>query len=1082
MVQLIPSDAELGLASPTLGPWFDTTGRTFPLPREDLSVEMNFGSFRWLPPATGLLSLAVRDAQPSALIDPLRRADGEKAFREGSLIALFRLLPEVEARLDALLADFLPSADGGAAAAGTPRRARVRHFALEIADAARLDTTLWDSDPPAAAQGADPADQAAFLGLRLDGTTLRNTDRPIRDLKRPGPAAPGRAVLQVGGSAADVSFWAFDEHGLALDPGAVAAWWQTLARDRFEDRFLWARGIDGTDRRTIAAADLAAGRRVHLVNPHEGPSDLLGDVTVTGASGTGAIRQQDATPVQLSLPDAAADRPRRVALLPNGTYAAQATLWPAATTFPDRDFVRMALVDLDTHLVGARPAADALELRAGARPPVRASEAPVLLEGVDAAAAAMVATLDGGGERHLVTSVLDRDWGAFPVAALPPGRDLPGALPDPEVTALRGGGAPEGDTVGRQRVLVQIEVGAALSGAWLRAWPQGFDDEAARHVRLAGGAAPVRTDGSATLAVALPAGLVAPGAAMGLDVLLVTADASRLYTDLRFERPAPLAGPALSLSAAAGPFLVCETGFEAADAAGLRGPGRVPPGATLISREAQPALVDPASLTAELSPETVASRLSAGLDVALTVPAFAAAPRGADPAALAAGGATVEQAARAGLDAVTGPGSPLPTQERLEVAAARLDGTTARAAIATAPALARYHESLPHQSGHPGVPAADEVHGTGAVLSGPAALPLVEALRDRTARATLPDLFQAARALLPALPDPAGPVHWTALLRTVAPGTEGEQALPLAAEGGAFPFGETLDDILGFFAASPIGVPPGVTAAIPEAEAVARALDRRVFAASQGLRDGLRALRAAFARAESFVYVETPALDVLSIGGDDSSPWRILANRLAERPGLHALVCLPVHLLPGTPRRLTEIRNALVADLPRSDRVSVISVNTGPGRSLRQSATTVIVDDAFAMTGSTHLWRRGLTFDASLAVATFDETLERGRPRALRQARRTMIAARLGVTPDELPDDPAELTLALAQLAKRGGGHRLATEKRELPELTPTETDLAAWDPDGSRGAGTGSWLADLLALLQAAGTTLADDVTDGPA
>lgn len=87
-----------------------------------------------------------------------------------------------------------------------------------------------------------------------------------------------------------------------------------------------------------------------------------------------------------------------------------------------------------------------------------------------------------------------------------------------------------------------------------------------------------------------------------------------------------------------------------------------------------------------------------------------------------------------------------------------------------------------------------------------------------------------------------------------------------------------------------------------------------------------------------------------------------------------------------------------------------------------------------------------------------------------------MIAGRLGITPEQLPEDPAELTLALAQLAKRGGGHRLATKKRELPELAPSKADLSAWNPNGSAGAGSGSWLADLLALLQLGGGALADE------
>ncbi len=331
----------------------------------------------------------------------------------------------------------------------------------------------------------------------------------------------------------------------------------------------------------------------------------------------------------------------------------------------------------------------------------------------------------------------------------------------------------------------------------------------------------------------------------------------------------------------------------------------------------------------------------------------------------------------------------------------------------------------------------------------------------------LPDLFNVARNLLPVLPEPPGPVRWTAVLRTVSAGVEGEPGLALAAETSQLRFGRTLDEILSFLANSPVGVPPQITALIPEAEAVARALDRRIFTASQGARDGLRSLREALGRAEHFVYIETPAIDNLSIGGEDLSPWSALLDHLQSRKGLHVLVCHPVHLMPGAPVRLEHIRNDLLARLPTADRVELFTVNTGPARSLRQSSSTVIVDDAYALTGTTHLWRRGLTFDSSLAVSMFHEQLDRGRPLEIRAFRRSLIAARLGITVAQLPEDPAELLLAIRQLRKRGGGHRLATERKEAPEIKPTDDDLAAWNRDGIPGESASTWLNTFLTLIQ---------------
>lgn len=1075
MPELNPPEQLLGFWSPALGPWFDDPVLTLPPPEANLSVRLS-GSFTWHPPATGLLSLLVKNDQEPSLLAGLKEADSSPAFESGSLIALFRLLPEVEERLDALLSDFLPSADGAAVAAGTQRRARIRHLALEIREGAKIDPAMWDVDPPASLEFPGPAEQAEHLGLELAGNTLRNSDRPMRDLKRPGRFALGsssdmQVVLRVGGLASEVFLWAFDDRGLAVDPGAVAAWWATLAQDQFEDQFLWAPGLEPGDLRTVNQAQIQQARTVHLVNPHEGRAqELETEVTAIGLQGSGDLRRQEpfGTTVQISLASAQADRPRRIALLPNGTFAGQVTLWPAGGNFPARDFVRVAMVDLDRHLVGPPPVSDEEqeEVRASARPVVRATADAVLIDNIDAAAAAIRDVLNGAGERHLVTSVLDRDWGAFPVDALPSGTAFPNTLADPAVSALSGGGEADGDTVGKQRILVDLTTAPEIAGAWVRGWPHGFDVDAARHLRLNGGAAPVRADGEVTLVVDLPPGNVSNSTRMGMDVLIVTAAGSRLYTDLRFDRPAPVAGAPISIAAAQGPFTICETGLTANTANDLT--AQVPPGATLVSRQAQPALIDPASLGAQqLTSDAILPLLTAGLSVSLTVPAFRRSPRGSSVAQLASGGASVEEVPRSGLQAVTEPGAALPGQERLEVVAGRLDGQDARTALATSPALARFHESLPHQVGHPGVPAIDEQHGAGATLTGPAALPAIEYMRDRTNRATLPDLFNAARNLLPTLADPAGPVRWTAFLRTVSAAVEGEPALALAAETSFFPFGQSLQQILNFFANSPIGVPPGISANIPEAQAVARALDRRIFTASRGAQDALRSLREAFSRAEHFIYIETPAIDALPIGGQDRSAWSALLDRLQQRRGLHVLVCHPVHLMPGTPLRLEHVRNEAIAQLPPSDRVELFSVNTGPARSLHQSSTTVIVDDAYALTGSTHLWRRGLTFDSSVAVSMFDESLERGRPQEIRAFRRSLIASRLGIAVTQLPENPAELLLAIRQLRKRGGGHRLATEGKETPEIKPTDDDLAAWDRDGTPGESPSTWLNEFLTLIQ---------------
>ncbi len=92
------------------------------------------------------------------------------------------------------------------------------------------------------------------------------------------------------------------------------------------------------------------------------------------------------------------------------------------------------------------------------------------------------------------------------------------------------------------------------------------------------------------------------------------------------------------------------------------------------------------------------------------------------------------------------------------------------------------------------------------------------------------------------------------------------------------------------------------------------------------------------------------------------------------------------------------------------------------------AAAAAIVDDAYALTGTTHLWRRGLSFDSPFAATVFDEALTPGRPADLVGFRRRLLAGRLG---NHLAD-PAELVLA----QPRGGFGSLAVATIPRPDPT----------------------------------------------
>jgi len=430
----------------------------------------------------------------------------------------------------------------------------------------------------------------------------------------------------------------------------------------------------------------------------------------------------------------------------------------------------------------------------------------------------------------------------------------------------------------------------------------------------------------------------------------------------------------------------------------------------------------------------------------------------------------VTRTARSGLSRLTDPGQPLPTQERLEVAAAQVSGAGAGAALGAAPGLARYHELLPHQSGHPGAPAAPEHHGTGVFLDGPAAVRLAEHLRDRV-NADTPGLATAAGTPFAAQTEPTGPRVWAASLKTVAAGTEGETSLASRVRSDNYPFGDTFANIRNWFTSRSIAVPD---LPAPGQESARRALDRRALAAGYGCREAATSLKAAFARAEDLIYIETPVLDGSSFGetGDTLSVWQALLDRLDANRALRVVVCVPIQPFFGCPTPLKTVRNAKLLEAAltlrsssRGARSVVLSPSAGPRRNLWLSSTTVIIDDVYCLTGTTHLWRRGLSFDSSLAVAVFDEHVSRGRSQEVRRFRRALLAGRLGLAETLVPDDAAELVESLQLLVARGS-IRLTTDVIEQPSPVPTATDNDIWNRDGSAQVGFDpiQWIVDLAA------------------
>ena len=1102
MTNIAPAPATLGLESPALGPWFEPDV-TLAVPAADLSVAVPATSdLVAYPPAIGMLGYHVAATPAPNELRRLRDATGAPAFTDGNLVAVFTLLPEVEQRLFTL-AQSIPRATGGNAAAGTPTRPTVRHLAYEFGPATMtlLDALAAPPIDETAPDASTPEDRAAHLGLGVgdDGETLVNGEHPMTELHVPGElfGAERPKMISIGNRAFTV--WAFDDAGRAIDPGAVASWWNHMAKTIFTN--LWAPGDpdDGTDRTSSFAARLT----VHLVNPAEGPldADLLARVTSGGAAVTTALVQASATngaalaftaaPGVGGGPD---DAPMPLmAVLPNGTYAVGSPITQTALTLfpqgpvdqntnptPDltRDYIRVGVVDVERHLVGqpraapdgstdgdepTRRAAD--QNRATTRVAVnRVAAANLTLHTtIDTVVAQMLAGL-GTNATTLVMPTLDREFASLStpnlIAVAPP-------TTPPTITAqaLTGGGAAGGSNGNRidgQIVLLRLQFAGWPNNttdsnpAWVRVWPKGFDLDTGRHVPLDGGAGATTTSADGTSAtcdvvVTLPNGVIDDRddiADLSCDVAVVTAgNAVATFADVRFARPLPVGGAAIDADEADA-LVVAEVG-PASSVTALR------PGSSLFSIEDDGtfALVDRTSVDDAGFAGSIDAAITADDVVVLTEPPWVQSAPGdvTGTGDLAAG--AVQRASRDGLNPVAA-GGPHPTMEFLDAASSSPGPATAT--IGPAAGLRRHHELPPHMQGHPGAPAAREVAGTGVTMTGPAALAVAEHTRDR-ANPGLPALVNAATPASPAVVTPTAPTAWLAVLGTVGFGVDGEPGLAEAIRlvDRLFPGFDDIENVVSWLETVVNGLPStfDFTGDLP------RAISRRLLSAGYGLREAATSLAEAFARAEDLVYVETSAIDALSIGaeGDTISPVQTLRDRLEQRPALHVVLCLPRRAPAGWPPKLGRVRDALaqqtVAELEAAGpgRVGVFHPSAGRDRALDLAATAVVVDDVYAAIGTSHLWRRGLSFDRSLAAAVFDERLTLGRPTAIRTFRLALLAQRLGTTTPSIPLDPLELVSAVRELAGPGAGFgRVTTQPVTTPVPVPTDVDIELWNRDGS--------------------------------
>ncbi len=140
----------------------------------------------------------------------------------------------------------------------------------------------------------------------------------------------------------------------------------------------------------------------------------------------------------------------------------------------------------------------------------------------------------------------------------------------------------------------------------------------------------------------------------------------------------------------------------------------------------------------------------------------------------------------------------------------------------------------------------------------------------------------------------------------------------------------------------------------------------------------------------------------------------LLRDRLAATPGLRVAIATPkrIPLGPGYEsfaQYFHQARNTAVAALQAAAPKRVVMYHPVgfPGRPEVIRGTVAVVDDVWALVGSSSFSRRGLTFDGSIDLTFLDQTIRRGTSSAVRELRKSAMARTLALTPPPPARQPA---------------------------------------------------------------------------
>jgi len=879
-----------------------------------------------------------------------------------------------------------------------------------------------------------------------------------------------------------------DHRGMIIDPLYVAGLFADLqtALPGLVPASITALSTDPGGVEAITNLAGAAAIRLHFIDPHGNPTRIAspGAQMITTDNSGNSTGQITSNTITLAANNRIAanttDTPLRWGWATNGTMG-RTPLVPLnlSSSKITRQFYRVMVVDSPWYLLGNRTSNQVMGIRAddGRIPadllPVVRDQVDIdyLVDGLDTLGEAtriltrsqqnMILAVSPFIDPTLITPTAPgatAHWAAFPAPIPDPGTPNPlAALSAANVTAAF--------TAGND-VVVTIAGNAVPHDSHVRIYPQRFieitsiNGQEPSFVRGDGGANIVNGDTPTQILLRNPFNLQGAQpkpnpAVLTMDIVVTPRVGRRLLTG------------AVSVTVAAGPTTAPTDPFFGAPAATVMGVLPI----TQQGVSEQPLFGIPRTIAPPASPP------SNFLELVVSLMAEAS-PR---------------QAAR------------LTTMGRLETVAvtgttgagAQPSGTLLWEAILSGARWSAESRSALHKSGNPGNPAAPDVHAPGVSVTGALAYDLsLHAIRRTSSiipRPTGQGIVNPGWIVGTGgdnFNEPSDAANNTntgtgVLLQSIAAGCETPWLSSLTAPAPGVTVSQMIQD-----AANAIGVPPpNITIDIDNEPRIQKQIRREFFAAKHGFRDAQWSLLRAFSEARELVYIESPQFARTAYPTDPNAPQsfeldlvKVLKDRLNAHPNLRVIVCTPrfsdfAENFRTFHRHHYQARMAAFTELQAvaKDRVLLFHPVGFPGRVAYIRTTSIIVDDVWCLVGVTHFRRRGMTFDGSAAIASFDQQITDGYSTKVRNYRRALMAAKMNIPAPAQGQplsgewvrlgSPASAFDVVADLLAQGGFGRIQSIWSGPPasDNSVIAAQPEVGDPEGSGGSNLFTTLAGML-------------------